>query len=63
MGKKLLESEQERLVTESLWLHYFNQYLYDRGIITEREYKRLVEKISMRKSSSRSGKETYDKLS
>ena len=58
MGKKLLESEQERLVTESLWLHYFNQYLYEHGTITEREYKRMVEKIAMRKSTSLPRKET-----
>ena len=58
MGKKLLESEQERLVAESLWLHYFNQYLYEHGTITEREYKRMVEKIAMRKSTSLSRKET-----
>ena len=56
MGKKLLESEQEQLVAESLWLHYFNQHLYNRGSITDREYKRMIEKIAMRRPLLLSGR-------
>ena len=49
MGRTLSEDERERLTAEMLWLDYFNKYLYERGTITEREYKRMVEMIAMRK--------------
>lgn len=49
MGRTLSEDERERLTAEMLWLNYFNKYLYEHGTITEREYKRMVEMIAMRK--------------
>ena len=51
MDKILNTVEQERLeksFAERAWLDYFNQYLYAHKIISEREYKLMVEKIAKR---------------
>lgn len=58
MSKRPVCAERERQAAEELWLCYLNRYLYEQGTITEREYKRMVEKIAMRKPSSLSRKET-----
>ena len=50
MKKALLGEERERLLSEDLWLNYFNQYLFENGTITEKEYKKMVEKIANRKA-------------
>ena len=41
-------SNREYVTAETLWLHYFNRYLYLSGTITDKEYKRMTEKISVR---------------
>ena len=38
----------EREFAERTWLEYFNRYLYTNNLISEKEYKRMVEKISLR---------------
>ena len=50
MKKALLGEERERHLSEDLWLNYFNQYLFENGTITEKEYKKMVEKIANRKA-------------
>lgn len=40
-------SEQEKRASEYLWLSYFNRYLFEKGIITTKEYKRMVEQIEV----------------
>ncbi len=41
------ESEKRHL-TEQLWLQYFNQVLFERGIITEQNRNRMIHKIDGR---------------
>ena len=50
MGKLLTDEERERRMAEDLWLNYFNRYLFEGGIISEKEYKRMTEKIAVRKA-------------
>lgn len=50
---KAISSEQQRiLLAENLWLHYFNCYLYEKGVLTEAERNRIVAKIESRKGST-----------
>lgn len=52
----LLDEEREIRLSEDLWLNYFNRYLFENGTITEKEYKKMVEKIANRKAKlSRGG--------
>lgn len=56
MKRALLDEEREIRVSEDLWLNYFNRYLFENGTITEKEYKKMVEKIANRKAKlSRGG--------
>lgn len=48
MGKALTDEEREKRMAEDIWLNYFNQYLFDHGTITEKEYYRMTEKIAAR---------------
>ena len=45
MKKALLDEEREKRFAEDMWLNYFNQYLFENGTITEKEYKKMIEKI------------------
>ena len=54
--RALLDEEREIRLSEDLWLNYFNRYLLENGTITEKEYKKMVEKIANRKAKlSRGG--------
>ena len=56
MKRALLDEEREIRLSEDLWLNYFNRYLFETGTITEKEYKKMVEKIANRKAKlSRGG--------
>ena len=56
MKRVLLDEEREIRLSEDLWLNYFNRYLFENGTITEKEYKKMVEKIANRKAKlSRGG--------
>lgn len=48
MGKDLTDEEREKRMAEDIWLNYFNQYLYEHGTITDKEYNRMTEKIAIR---------------
>ena len=48
--RALLDEEREIRLSEDLWLNYFNRYLFENGTITEKEYKKMVEKIAIRKA-------------
>ena len=50
MGKVLTDEEREKRMAEDLWLNYFNRYLFEKGTISEKEYKKMTEKIAMRKT-------------
>ena len=50
MKKVLTDDEREKQFAEDAWLNYFNRYLLEHGTISEKEYKRMTEKIAIRKS-------------
>ena len=43
--------EQKKREAEELWLHYFNQTLFEAGLITEKERNRIIHLISYRSLS------------
>lgn len=50
MGRFLTKEEREKRMAEDIWLNYFNRYLLEHGTISEKEYKRMTEKIVTRKT-------------
>ena len=46
----MTDEECEKRFAEDAWLNYFNRYLFEHGTISEKEYKRMTEKIATRKS-------------
>lgn len=50
MGKVITDEEREKRMAEDIWLNYFNRYLYEINTISEKEYKRMTEKIAARKA-------------
>ena len=50
MGKVLTDEEREKRLAEDIWLNYFNRYLFENGTISEKEYKKMTEKIAVRKA-------------
>ena len=59
MKKALNEEERERLekrFAEDVWLNYFNRYLFECGTISEQEYKKMTEKIAVRREKLSRGR-------
>ena len=56
MGKITSKDTLEIRMAEELWLNYFNCYLFENGTITEKEYKKMTEKIAGRKAKYRTVK-------
>lgn len=52
-GRKMSENEKKSVI-EKLWLIYFNDTLYEKGLITETERNRMANKIHARKPSGQS---------
>ena len=50
MRRTVSADVRERHFAEDAWLNYFNRYLFSNGIISEKEYKRMTEKIAHRHS-------------
>ena len=48
----LTPEERERIVAETIWLNYFNKQLFQHGTITEKEYRRMFEKIIVREGQA-----------
>lgn len=46
MGKSPAAGGREKRMAEELWLNYFNRYLSESGTISEKEYRRMTEKIA-----------------
>ena len=44
-------AQQKSFIAEQLWLHYYNDYLFGKGMITEQERNKLKFKIDSRKPS------------
>ena len=56
MERALLNDVREKEMAEDLWLNYFNRYLFENGTISEKEYKKMTEKIAGRRAKlSRTG--------
>lgn len=52
-GRKMSEYEKQSVI-EKLWLIYFNDTLFEKGLITETERNRMANKIHARKPSGQS---------
>ena len=51
-GEKEVTTEQKKKeMAELMWLNYFNQTLFEKGIITENERNRIKNNISRRRPS------------
>ena len=50
MKKALSREDMEMRFAEDSWLNYFNRYLFENRIISEKEYKRMTEIIAMKKT-------------
>lgn len=48
----MTQGTTKRQVAETIWLHYFNQELFKRGIISERDRNRMSLRVENRKSSA-----------
>ncbi|MBQ7329415.1 MAG: hypothetical protein IJX01_05870 [Oscillospiraceae bacterium] len=47
-----IKPEQQKVcLCEQLWLSFFNDYLYGKGMLTEAERNRMIVKIESRKGS------------
>ena len=54
-GEKELTAEQKRKdLAELMWLNYFNQTLYEKGLISETDRNRIKNNISRRRPSHKS---------
>lgn len=51
--KRLSAEQQKKLMAEEMWLHYFNQTLLNRGVITEAERNRIANMIASRGMSGK----------
>lgn len=52
MVEKNTSNEEQRIsLNERLWLAYFNQYLYENGIISESQRNKIKNKIDCRRLS------------
>ena len=51
--KKLSAEQQKKLMAEEMWLNYFNQSLFMRGVITEAERNRIANMIASRGMSGK----------
>ena len=57
--KALNEEERERLekrFAEDVWLNYLNRYLFESGTISDKEYKKMTEKIATRREQLSRGR-------
>ena len=43
-------NNRKKCIAEDLWLNYFNLYLFENKIISDKEFKKMTEKIAERKS-------------
>ena len=50
MKKVLTDEMREIKFAEDVWLNYFNRHLFEQGTISEKQYKKMTEKIATRKS-------------
>ena len=46
--EKIHPEEHKRILLEEAWLKYYNQVLYEKGLITERERNLMINRIDSR---------------
>lgn len=51
--KRLSAEQQKKLMAEEMWMNYFNQSLFMRGVITEAERNRIANMIASRGMSGK----------
>ncbi|MBR2929470.1 MAG: hypothetical protein IKC24_10005 [Oscillospiraceae bacterium] len=52
MSKTLNPEQQKKLLVEEAWLKYYNQVLFEKGLISERERILMINKIDARTAKS-----------
>ena len=48
---RIAQEQKKRLMAEQLWLHYYNQVLFDKGLISEQERNSMTVRINHRGQS------------
>ena len=52
VNKSISVEQQKKVFIEEAWLKYYNQVLFEKGIITERERNLMINKIDARTTKS-----------
>ena len=52
VNKSISVEQQKKVLIEEAWLKYYNQVLFEKGIITERERNLMINKIDTRTTKS-----------
>ena len=52
VSKSISVEQQKKVLIEEAWLKYYNQVLFEKGIITERERNLMINKIDARTTKS-----------
>lgn len=52
MVEKRMTDEEARRIGEKIWLNFYNQVLFDRGVISEDQYIRMKRRIETQKAFS-----------
>lgn len=48
MSSVQVYNDQKKTIAEQIWLQYYNQVLFERGVITEEERNRMANRINAR---------------
>lgn len=51
---KLRAEQQKKVIAEEMWLKYYNQTLFEKGLITERERNLMINRIDARTAKAMS---------
>ena len=51
-SKNVTPEQQKKAIVEETWLKYYNQVLFEKGMITERERNLMIHKIDARTAKS-----------
>ena len=51
-SKNVTPEQQKKAIVEEAWLKYYNQVLFEKGMITERERNLMINKIDARTERS-----------
>lgn len=52
---RMSAAQRKIFIAEQIWLHYYNDYLFGKGVITEQERNKLKFRIDGRKPSGCNG--------